>query len=116
MSGAQSVKYSRADPPSLWLPATAFDAASKDAALQQTINGPHTAQATATGPGAILVEAYDAGPNDARKLFNRSARFQVGTGVNILIVVSGTGTRQVLIRVVGPTLASFGVTGTLADP
>ena len=101
------------------LGAFAFDAASKDAALQQTINGPHTAQATATGAGAILVEAYDAGPNDTRKLVNLSARFQVGTGDNILIagfVLSGNGTRQVLIRAVGPTLASYGVTGTLADP
>ncbi len=101
------------------LGAFAFDAASKDAALQQSINGPHTAQATATGPGAILVEAYDAGPNDGRKLVNLSARFQVGTGDNILIagfVLSGTGTRQVLIRAVGPTLASYGVNGTLVDP
>jgi hypothetical protein len=96
-----------------------FDSASKDAALLQSINGPHTAQATATGAGAILVEAYDAGPNDGRKLVNLSARFQVGTGDNILIagfVLSGTGTRQVLIRAVGPTLASYGVPGTLVDP
>jgi uncharacterized repeat protein (TIGR01451 family) len=96
-----------------------FDAASKDAALQQTINGPHSAQATATGSGAILVEAYDAGPNDSRKLVNLSTRFQVGTGDNILIagfVLSGTGTRQLLIRAVGPTLTNYGVTGVLADP
>jgi hypothetical protein len=96
-----------------------FDAGSKDAALQQTINGPHTAQATATGAGAILVEAYDAGPNDGRKLVNLSARFQVGIGDNILIagfVLSGTGTRQLLIRAVGPTLTNYGVTGVLADP
>ncbi len=99
--------------------AFAFDTGSKDAALLQTINGPHTAQATATGPGAILVEAYDAGANDGRKLVNLSARFQVGIGDNILIagfVLSGTGTRQVLIRAVGPTLATYGVAGTLADP
>jgi pimeloyl-ACP methyl ester carboxylesterase len=96
-----------------------FDATSKDAALQQTINGPHSAQATATGPGAVLVEAYDAGPNDGRKLVNLSARFQVGTGDNILIagfVLSGTGTRQLLIRAVGPTLTNYGVTGVLTDP
>ena len=101
------------------LGAFAFDSASKDAALQQSISGPHTAQATATGAGAILVEAYDAGPNDTRKLTNLSARFQVGTGDNILIagfVVAGTGTRQVLIRAVGPTLAGYGVPGTLVDP
>jgi hypothetical protein len=101
------------------LGAFAFDAASKDAALLQSINGPHTAQATATGAGAILVEAYDAGPNDGRKLVNLSTRFQVGTGDNILIagfVLSGTGTKQLLIRAVGPTLTNYGVTGVLADP
>jgi outer membrane protein assembly factor BamB len=96
-----------------------FDTGSKDAALQQTINGPHSAQATATGPGALLVEAYDAGPNDGRKLVNLSTRFQVGTGDNILItgfVVSGTGPKQVLVRAVGPKLTDYGVTGVLADP
>jgi hypothetical protein len=101
------------------LGAFAFDAASKDSAIQQSINGPHTAQATGTGPGAILVEAYDAGPNDGRKLVNLSARFQVGTGDNILIagfVLSGSGTKQVLIRAVGPTLTNYGVSGVLADP
>jgi hypothetical protein len=101
------------------LGAFAFDTGSKDAAFLQSINGPHTAQAIATGAGAILVEAYDAGPNDGRKLVNLSARFQVGTGDNILIagfVLSGTGTRQLLIRAVGPTLTNYGVTGVLADP
>jgi hypothetical protein len=96
-----------------------FDTGSKDAALQQTINGPNSAQATATGPGALLVEAYDAGPNDGRKLVNLSTRFQVGTGDNILItgfVLSGTGFKQVLIRAVGPKLTDYGVTGVLADP
>jgi plastocyanin len=96
-----------------------FDTGSKDAALQQTISGPHSAQATATGPGALLVEAYDVGPNDGRKLVNLSTRFQVGTGDNILIVgfvVAGTGSKQLLIRAVGPTLASYGVPGTLVDP
>lgn len=96
-----------------------FDAASKDAALQQSIAGAHTAQATATNSGTILVEAYDAGPNDGRQLTNLSARFPVGTGDNILIAgfaVAGTGTKQLLIRAVGPTLAVYGVTGALADP
>jgi uncharacterized delta-60 repeat protein len=98
-----------------------FTAASKDSALLQTINGPHSAQATATGPGAVLVEAYDAdaSPTDTRKLVNLSTRFQVGTGDNILIagfVLSGTGTRQLLIRAVGPTLTNYGVTGVLVNP
>jgi Tol biopolymer transport system component len=52
-------------------------------------------------------------------LRNLSTRGQVGTGANILIagfVVGGTTPKQVLIRAVGPTLSSFGITGTLADP
>ncbi len=101
------------------LGAFAFDEDSKDAALQQSINGLHTVAVTSTNSGAILVEAYDAGPNDGRKLINLSTRFQVGTGGDILIagfVLAGTGTKQVLVRAVGPTLASFGVPGVLADP
>ena len=101
------------------LGAFAFPSGSKDSALLQSIIGPHTAQAAATNSGIILVEAYDAGPNDGRKLTNLSARFPVGTGDNILIagfVVAGTGTKPVLIRAVGPKLADYGVTGVLANP
>lgn len=101
------------------LGAFTFDPASKDAALQQSIDGAHTAQATATGTGSILVEAYDAGPDDGRELVNLSTRFHVGTNDNILIagfVLNGTGNRQLLIRAIGPSLTRFGVTGALADP
>jgi hypothetical protein len=48
-----------------------------------------------------------------------SARNIVGTGANVLIAgfnISGTGTKKLLIRGVGPGLAQFGVAGTLADP
>jgi hypothetical protein len=92
---------------------------SLDAALLQTVNGPHTVQATGTGPGVVLVELYDTGSGLSPRLINVSARNQVGTGDNILIfgfVIDGTGSKRVLIRGVGPTLASFGVTGVLADP
>ncbi|MCX6950758.1 MAG: hypothetical protein NTV51_01005 [Verrucomicrobia bacterium] len=52
-------------------------------------------------------------------LRNLSTRGQVGTGNNILIagfVVGGTLPKQILIRAIGPTLGSFGLTGVLADP
>ncbi|MBI5768012.1 MAG: PD40 domain-containing protein [Verrucomicrobia bacterium] len=52
-------------------------------------------------------------------LKNLSTRGVVGSGADMLIagfVVGGTSPKQVLIRAVGPTLASFGVTGALADP
>jgi hypothetical protein len=43
----------------------------------------------------------------------------VGTGGDILIAgftISGTEPKRILVRGVGPTLATLGVTGTLADP
>ena len=52
-------------------------------------------------------------------LVNLSCRAQVGTGANILtagFVVGGSTPRRLLIRGVGPTLGSLGVTGTMADP
>jgi hypothetical protein len=59
---------------------------------------------------------------DVGRLINLSTRVQVGTGANVLIVgfvVGGNGTsggKSMLIRGTGPALASFGVTGVLADP
>lgn len=54
------------------------------------------------------------------RLINLSARAMVGTGDNVLIpgfFVGGSGSKNVLIRAVGPKLADFGVTtGFLADP
>lgn len=110
-----------ATPSSLFqtLGAQLYDASSKDAALQQTINGPHTANVTTTNAGQVIAEVYDAGPNDGRQITNLSARFQVGTGDNILIVgfvLGGTGTRQLLVRAIGAKLSDYGVTGLLADP
>jgi len=52
-------------------------------------------------------------------MVNISARNFVGTGADILIAgfaLSGTGTKQLLIRAVGPTLAAFGVSNALTDP
>ncbi len=53
------------------------------------------------------------------KLINLSVRGTVGTGSSVQIVglvISGSSTKTVLIRASGPALATFGVTGTLADP
>jgi outer membrane protein assembly factor BamB len=76
----------------------------------------HITGANAT-PGIALVEAYDAGGDDGTRLINVSARSQVGTGSAVLIagfVIDESMT--LLIRGVGPALASFGVEGVLADP
>lgn len=57
--------------------------------------------------------------SDAGQFVNLSTRAFVGTADGVLIpglVIGGTTPRRVLVRAVGPTLATFGVTGTLADP
>jgi hypothetical protein len=106
----------------------AFDlsGSSHDAALLVTLDpGVYTAQVRgATGAtGVALVEVYDAGTalpgSDVPKLANISTRGRVGTGDEILIagiIVGGNTPKRLLVRAIGPTLESFGVTGVLADP
>ncbi|MFZ9745429.1 MAG: Ig-like domain-containing protein [Opitutaceae bacterium] len=72
------------------------------------------------GPGGAFTGAPATGPalSDGA-LRNLSTRGQVGAGGNILIagfVVTGPEPKQVLVRAVGPSLAGFGVAGTLTDP
>jgi len=101
------------------LGAFAFTPGSRDAALLQSLNGAVTFQARGPGAGTVLVEAYDATGGLTARLANLSARSRVGTGSDILIAgfnLSGTSSKQVLIRAIGPGLAAFNVTGTLADP
>jgi hypothetical protein len=96
-----------------------------EAALIQTLSpGGYTVivrdkDTSAARPG--LVEVYDVGPSATSQLGNLSSRGFVGTGDNVLIggVIVGpanTADTNVLVRSLGPTLGSFGVTGTLADP
>lgn len=92
--------------------------------LAQLYPGAYTAQVSGVGgrTGVALVELYDVDSVAAfapQKLINVATRGVVGTGENQLIagfVVNGTTTKKVLIRGVGPTLTSLGVTGALADP
>ncbi len=99
-----------------------LNAGSRDASLVTGLNpGSYTAQISGAdgGSGLTLVELYDTAAGNGTKLVNVSARTQVGTGDNILVAgftIAGNGTRRLLIRAVGPTLAAFGVGGTLADP
>lgn len=100
--------------------AFALTPGSRDAALVAPLSpGGFTAQVPGATGGVVLVEAYDTGPAGAARLVNVSARNRVGTGDDLLIAgftISGTGNKPLLIRAVGPTLAAFGVGGTLADP
>lgn len=97
-----------------------FPVGSKDAAFVQPLGGGYTVEVPATGPGTMMIEAYDTNPSiNSPRLVNISARNQVGTGADVLIAgftISGSGTKRLLIRAVGPKLADFGVGGVLADP
>ncbi|MBI5769339.1 MAG: CotH kinase family protein [Verrucomicrobia bacterium] len=96
-----------------------FASGSKDAALAQPLTGAFTVRASGSTAGAVLVEVYDTAGGLTPRLVNVSARNRVGTGDDILIAgfsIAGTGGKQLLIRAVGPTLASFGVPGPLSDP
>ena len=102
--------------------AFALPPASQDAAvLAPLAPGAYTAQVTsAAGPGLALLEAYDSdAPPVTARLVNLSARTQVGTGDNVLVigfVITGSAPTRLLLRAVGPALALFGVGGVLADP
>ena len=68
---------------------------------------------TIAGPGFVFPSANNPNP----RLVNIATRGLVGTGGDIMFAgFSLSGSRRVLIRAVGPTLATFGVGGTLGDP
>jgi hypothetical protein len=96
-----------------------FSPGSRDAAIVQSLNGTFSIHTRGSGPGMVLVEVYDLGAGNTPRLVNISARNRVGTGDDILIAgfnLVGTGTKQLLLRAVGPGLGIFDIPGTLADP
>lgn len=99
--------------------AFALAANSRDAALLRALpSGSYSAQLINSGsPGIALVECYDTESGAPAAYFtNVSARSVAGTGANVLTVgfaIAGTAPQPVLIRGIGPTLASFGVPGAL---
>jgi plastocyanin len=70
--------------------------------------------------GVGLVEGYDLDPAADSQFANISTRGFVETGNNVMIggfiLGNGTGTTNVLLRAIGPSLAGQGVNGALADP
>lgn len=94
---------------------------SRDAALLRVLNPqPYTVIVAGT-PGVALAEIYDADAanSSSGRLANVSARARAEAGDGVLIVgfvVSGDAPLPVLIRAVGPSLASAGVSGVLANP
>lgn len=98
---------------------------SDDAALVATLPpGSYTAQISSRNArrGISLVEVYDAdsiATSGVSRTINISTRGQTGSDSERLIaglVITGTASRKVLIRAVGPSLARFGVAGVLAAP
>lgn len=68
--------------------------------------------------GVGLVEIYDLRTSSSRA-GNVSTRGKVGNGDSIMIggfVIGGNSPKPLIIRALGPTLATLGVAGALADP
>jgi sugar lactone lactonase YvrE len=70
--------------------------------------------------GVALVEAYDLDPAANSRLANISSRGFVESGNNVMIggfiIGSGNGAGKVVVRAIGPSLASAGVANPLVDP
>jgi hypothetical protein len=102
--------------------AFALPPGSKDSALIATLNdGSHVAsfRRTGGGTGVALAELYDADDNLSARLLNASALMNVGTGENALacgFAIGGNKPKTVLVRAVGPSLATWVSNGLLADP
>ena len=102
--------------------AFALRGGSRDAALVADLEAStYTARLSEAsgGSGVALLELYDAGAVGAGRLTNLSARSVVSPDGGALIAgfnLTGTGTRRLLIRAVGPSLEAFGLEGVLADP
>jgi hypothetical protein len=70
--------------------------------------------------GLCLFEVYDLDTAAASKLSNLSTRAFVGTGNNVVIagfvLGNNQGNDRIVVRGLGPSLSSFGIANTLADP
>jgi hypothetical protein len=97
-------------------------ASSKDAALLTPLTaGLHTLHVTTSNStsGAALAEVYDTDTSGTNlHLINISGRGAVDASSKLIagFVVNGTGSMNVLVRAVGPTLTDYDVTGVLSDP
>ena len=72
----------------------------------------------AAGAALTFVGANNDARADTERFFNISTRSQTGTAAGSLIVgfvISGDKPKPVLVRAIGPTLGSFGVSGALAS-
>jgi len=103
--------------------AFALPTGSGDSALVATLApGSYTAQMSGVSglTGVGLVEIYDldqVAPFSTQKLTNVSTRGTVGTQILIGgLVINGSAPKRMLVRGVGPTLGTLGVSGALSTP
>lgn len=71
------------------------------------------------GTGTALVEAYDFDQTASSQFGNISTRAFAQTGDKVLIgglIVNGSGSENVVVRAIGPSLIQSGVANALADP
>ena len=113
----------QSDPGSTFMAANGFAPSnpSESATVQTLAPGAYTVIVTGNDPtpGIGLVEALRFSPLSNSKLENMSTRGSVGTGDNVLIsgfIVGDVDSATVVVRALGPSLASFGVSGVLSDP
>ena len=93
----------------------------ESATLQTLAPGAYTVIVTGKdqSPGTGLVELYDLSPRSNSNLVNMSTRGSVGTDDDVLIsgfIVGDVGSATVIVRALGPSLASSGVNGVLTNP
>jgi HYDIN/CFA65/VesB family protein/lysyl oxidase len=100
----------------------------RESALLQTLSpGGYTTIVRGTGgtTGVGLVEMYDVDPGGSSTVPNMSTRGFVDTGDNVMIGgvivggglgANGAGSAKVLLRVLGPSLASASISDALQDP
>jgi arylsulfate sulfotransferase len=94
---------------------------SESATLQSLAPAAYTVAVTGkdSTPGISLVEIYDLSPGSNSKLANIATRGSVGLGDSVLIggfIVGDVASATVVVRALGPSLASFGVSDPLSDP
>jgi len=93
----------------------------ESATVQTLAPGAYTVIVTGKDPtpGIGLVELYDLSPLSNSKLGNMSTRGSVGAVDDVLIngfIVGDVDSATVVVRALGPSLASSGVNGVLSDP
>jgi hypothetical protein len=93
----------------------------ESATLQTLPPGAYTAVVTGQNSthGVSLAEIYDVSSQSNSMLANISGRGYVSTGSNVLIsgfIIGDVASSTVIVRALGPSLASFGVSDPLSDP